>query len=87
MKVAAVKVFTQNLADNLAPGSVLLVVALAVDALKLLVIVLHQRMERTGTQVARLVNGSRWDLHALPNRQAGGMSEKIEARLVSAEDG
>jgi hypothetical protein len=37
MKVTAVKVFTQNLADNLAPGSVLLLEALVVDALELLV--------------------------------------------------
>jgi len=35
MKVTAVKVFTQNLADDLAPGSVLLLVAFVVNSLYL----------------------------------------------------
>ncbi|MBI4471128.1 MAG: hypothetical protein HY646_00570 [Acidobacteria bacterium] len=77
MKVTAVKGFTHHLADDLAPGAILLLVTVVVDALELLVIVFDQRMERTGSRVARLVNGCRQGLHALHNCRARGMSEKI----------
>ena len=77
MKVTAFKVFTQNLADDPAPGAILLLVALVVEALELLVIVLHQGIERTVARVARLVSGCRRDLHALHNSQVWRLSEKI----------
>jgi hypothetical protein len=47
MQVSTFKIFAHHLADNPAPRAVLLVVALVVDALELLVIVFHQRKERT----------------------------------------
>jgi len=77
MEASAFKILAHHLADGLAPGAVLLLVALVVDALELLVIVFHQCKERTGSRVARLVNGCRCDLHALHNSQAWRLSEKI----------
>ena len=44
MKVSTFKILVHHLADDLAPGAVLLLVALVVIALELLVIVLHQRL-------------------------------------------
>ncbi len=77
MKVSAFKILAHHRADDRAPGAVLPLVALVLDALELLVIVFHQRKERTVARVARLVNGCRCDLHALHNRQAQRLGEKI----------
>jgi hypothetical protein len=77
MKVSTFKILAHHLADELAPGAVLLLVALVVEALELLVIVFHQCKERTGSRVARLVSGCRRDLHALHNSQGWRLSEKI----------
>ena len=77
MEVSAFKILAHHLTDDPAPGTVLLLVALVVDALELLVIVFHQCEERTGSRVARLVNGCRRDLHALHNSQGWRLSEKI----------
>ena len=74
MQLSTFKILAHDLADNPAPGAVLLMVALVVDALELLVIVFHQRKERTVARVARLVNGCRCDLHALHNRPAARMN-------------
>jgi hypothetical protein len=57
MKVTAVKVFTQNLADDLAPGAVLLLVALVVNSFELLVVILYKRIERSLSGIAWLING------------------------------
>jgi len=57
MKVTAVKVFTQNLADDLAPGAVLLLVALVVNSFELLVVILYKRIERILSGIAWLING------------------------------
>jgi hypothetical protein len=74
MEVSAFKILVEHpgygahhLTDDPAPGTVLLLVALVVDALELLVIVFHQCKERTGSRIARLVNGSGRGLHALHN--------------------
>jgi len=79
MKVSTFKIPAHHLADDPVAGAILLLVALVVDALELLVIVFHQGIERTVARVARLVKGCRCDLHALHNRQARRLSEKIES--------
>jgi len=78
MEVSAFEIFAHDLADDLAPGAVLLVVALVVNALELLVIVFHQGIERAGARVAGLISSGRWGLHAPDNRRGWRLSEKIE---------
>jgi hypothetical protein len=57
MKVTAFKVFTQNLADNLAPGSVLLLVAVVINSFELLAVIFHKRIERSFSRIPWLING------------------------------
>jgi hypothetical protein len=77
MKVSTFQILAHHLADDGAPGAVLLLVAVVIDALELLVIVFHERIEGAGFRVTRLINGCRCVLHALHNSQVWKMSEKI----------
>ena len=67
-----------HLADDGAPGAVLLLVAVVIDALELLVIVFHERIERGSARITRLINGCRCALHTLHNSQARKIARKSE---------
>lgn len=68
--VSTFQIFAQHLADDPAPGAVLLLIAVVVNALELLVLVFHERIERTGARVTRFINACGCGLHVLHNRQA-----------------
>ena len=78
MKVSTFQILAHHLADDGAPGAVLLLVAVVIDALELLVIVFHERIERAGFRVTRLINGCRCALHALHNSQVRKIARKSE---------
>ena len=82
MKVSTLQILAHHLADDGAPGAVLLLVAVVIDALELLVIVFHERIERGSARVTRLINGCRCGLHALHNSQVLRMIEKTRVRLL-----
>lgn len=76
MKVSTFQILAHHLADDGAPGAVLLPVAVVPDARELLEIVFHERTERAGFRVTRLINGCRCSLHALHNSQLR-ISERV----------
>jgi hypothetical protein len=77
MKLSAFQALAPHLADDGAPGAVLLLVAVVVDALELLVMVLGQRIKRSAVRVAGFINSSRCGLHAPDNSQRRRLSEKL----------
>jgi hypothetical protein len=78
---------THYLADDGAPGAVLLLVAVVVDPLELLVVVFNQSIQRAGARVAGLIDPCRCGLHALHNRQGRKMSEKIGVGPLCGQTG
>jgi hypothetical protein len=78
MKVPTFQILAHHLADDGAPGAVLLPVAVVVDAFELLVIVLDQRIERSSARVAGFINSSRPGLHSPDNSRGWRLSEIIE---------
>jgi hypothetical protein len=78
MKVSTLQILAHHLADDGAPEAVLLLVTVVIDALELLVIVFHERKERGGARVTRLINGCRCALHTLHNSQARKIARKSE---------
>jgi hypothetical protein len=79
VQISAIQILAHDLADDGSPAAILLLISFTVDPLRLLVIVFHQRIERTGMRVARLIDSCRDGLHTLHNRQGPGMSEKKRA--------
>ena len=72
-------------------AALLLATGVVVYALELLVIVFHQRIQRTGSRVAGFIDSRRCGLHILHNRQGwklGGKIDKISfvsaARVLGA---
>jgi hypothetical protein len=84
VKVSTFQILAHHLADDGAPGAVLLLVAVVVDALELLVIVLDQRIERSSARVAGFINSSRCGLHTPDNSQGWRLSQNIRTLRLPA---
>jgi hypothetical protein len=84
VKVSTFQILAHHLADDGAPGAVLLLVALFIDAFELLVIVLDQRIERSSARVAGFINSSRCGLHAPDNSQGWRLSQNIRTLKLPA---
>ena len=84
VKVSTFQILAHHLADDGAPGAVLLLVALFIDAFELLVIVLDQRIERSSARVAGFINSSRCGLHTPDNSQGWRLSQNIRTLKLPA---
>jgi hypothetical protein len=86
VKISTFQIPAHHLADDRAPGAVLLPVALVVDALELLVIVLDQRIERSSARIAGFIDSNRCGPHAPDNSQGWRLSEKIRLSSGAASN-